>query len=62
MVRLHCRLERQSSKRVVVGSSPAVAKQFSFCYSRFLSRASQFDKTITNEINRDIHLFFSLFS
>ena len=29
-------LERQSSKREVVGSSPDVGKNFSFCYSRFL--------------------------
>ena len=28
-------LERQSSKREVVGSSPAVGKNFSFCNSRF---------------------------
>ena len=29
-------LERQSSKREIVGSSPAANKNFSFCNSRFL--------------------------
>ena len=32
----HSRLERQSSKQEVVGSSPIVDKNFSFCNSRFL--------------------------
>ena len=49
-------LERQSSKREVVGSSPTVGKNFSCCNSRF-----QLDSANTNEINRDIHLANTLF-
>ena len=37
VVRLRSRLERQSSKQDVVGSSPAVGENFSFCYSRFFN-------------------------
>ena len=33
------RLDRQPSKREVVGSSPAVGRNFSFCNSRFLRMA-----------------------
>ena len=36
MSRWHSRLERESSKREVVVSSPAVGKKFSFRNSRFL--------------------------
>ena len=50
-------LERQSSKREVVGSSPTVGKSFSFCNSRFLRVLQSF----TNETENDIHLANTLF-
>ena len=51
VVRWWSRLERQSCMWEVVGSSPTMDKNFSFCNS---SRAS-------NEIKRDIHLSNTLF-
>ena len=43
-------------------SSPAVGKTFSFCNSVFFfSRGSHLESANTNEINRDIHLAFTLF-
>ena len=38
--------ERQSSKRQVVGSSPAVGKNFSFCNFRFLCVAHSSNKSL----------------
>ena len=53
-------LERQSSKGEVVGSNPAVVKNFSFYNSRFLriAHSSQLKSANTNEINLDIHLWW----
>ena len=62
MSQQHRLLERQSREREVVGSSPAVGKSFSFCNSSFFfSRGSRLESANTNEINRDIHLAFTLF-
>ena len=52
-IRWHSWLERRSSKREVVDSSPAVVKNFSFCNSPFRRVAH-------SEINRDIHLPFTM--
>ena len=60
MVPWRSRIECQSSKQEVVGSSLTVGQNFSFCKSRFL-RVSQPDKAITNEIKHDIHLANTLF-
>ena len=58
----HRRLDRQSSKREVVGSSPAVGKKFSFCNSCFLCVPHSLTKPfVTTELNRDIHLTYTLF-
>ena len=60
---LPCRswIERRSCKREVVGSSSTVGKNFSFCNSRFFSRALLLDKTITNDIMCEIHVADTLF-
>ena len=53
--RLRRWLERQSSKREVVGSSSTMGKNFHFKFS-LSSRDSQLDSANLNEINREIHL------
>ena len=40
------RLERHSTKREIVSSSPAVGKNFSFCNSRFLRFAHSLNQSI----------------
>ena len=55
------RLERHSSKPEVVGSNPAVGKNFSFCNSRSLRVGWHLKSVNTNEINRGIHLAYTLF-
>ena len=52
--REHSRLERHSKEREIVGSSPAVVKNFSFCNPRSLSvidtsnQPIQMKSTVTN--------------
>ena len=53
----HSRLERQSSKREIVGSSPAVDKIF-HCVN--LAFFAWLESANTNKINRDIHLAYTL--
>ena len=45
-IRWHYRLQSQSTKQEVVGSSPAVGKNFSFCNSRFLCMAHNSNQSI----------------
>ena len=45
-IRWHSRLERQSSKREIMGSSSAVGKNISFCNSRFLRVAHSSNQPI----------------
>ena len=45
-IRWYSQLERQSSKREVVGLSPTEGKNFSFCDSRFLRVAHSWNQRI----------------
>ena len=56
-VRRQSRLESYSSKRELVDSSPT-GKKFSF---RNSLRGAQLKSANTNELNRDIHLAYTLF-
>ena len=50
-------LDRQSSKREIVGSIPAKGKKFSVCNTRFL-RLAQLESANANGINRGILLAY----
>ena len=54
-------LEHQSSKREIVGSNPAVGKKFFILYFSFSLCGQQLESANTNEINRHIHLAYTLF-
>ena len=60
--RQHSRLERQSREREIVGSSPAVGNNFSFCNSRSLRVTDTSNQTIQMKSSVTyIHLAYTPF-
>ena len=60
-IRWHRRLGRQSTKREVVCSSSAVGENFLHFVISLSSRGLQLKLANTNEINRGIHLAYTVF-
>ena len=54
-------IRRLSSVQEDPGSNPTMGKNFSFWNSHLFCRAAQNDNAIANEINRGIHLAYTLF-
>ena len=48
-------IEHRTKNLKVVGSSPTIVKNFSFCILSLSTRSWQVDRSHTNEIKHDIH-------